>query len=113
MGDIPLFPHVNSLYYIYHKAAIYNLTTLCLNGTLPCVDSMDVTMGDISLCPSKRGWNITGVVLCLRQWIQYQLILFRNDSDIFSGNPKLGTVSSFWVRKAYWQNSVACPLMSD
>ena len=31
MGDIP----------------IYNLTTLCLNGTLPCVDFMDVIMGDI------------------------------------------------------------------
>ena len=26
---------------------IYNLTTLCLNGTLPCVDFMDVIMGDI------------------------------------------------------------------
>ena len=24
----------------------YNLTTLCLNGTLPCVDFMDVIMGD-------------------------------------------------------------------
>ena len=23
------------------------ITTLCLNGTLPCVDFMDVTMGDI------------------------------------------------------------------
>ena len=34
-------------YYIYHKAAIYNLTTLCLNGTLPCVDFMDVIMGDM------------------------------------------------------------------
>ena len=26
---------------------VYNLTTLCLNGTLPCVDFMDVIMGDI------------------------------------------------------------------
>ena len=51
MGDIPLFPHVNSLYYIYHKAVIYNLTTLCLNGTLPWVDFMDVIMGDIPLFP--------------------------------------------------------------
>ena len=31
MGDIPL----------------YNLTTLCLNGTPPCVDFIDVIMGDI------------------------------------------------------------------
>ena len=23
------------------------ITTLCLNGTLPCVDFMDVTMGDL------------------------------------------------------------------
>ena len=29
------------------KAAIFNITTLCLNGTLPCVDFMDVIMGDI------------------------------------------------------------------
>ena len=28
---------------------IYNLTTLCLNGTLPCVDFMDVIMGDIPI----------------------------------------------------------------
>ena len=28
----------------YH---IYNLTTLYLNGSLPCVDFMDVIMGDI------------------------------------------------------------------
>ena len=28
------------IYHIYHKAGIYNLTTLvlCLNGTLSCVD---------------------------------------------------------------------------
>ena len=29
------------------KAAIYNLTTLCLNGTLSCVDFVYVIMGDI------------------------------------------------------------------
>ena len=40
-------PCQHCLYYIYHKAAIYNLTTLCLNGTLSCVDFMDVIMGDI------------------------------------------------------------------
>ena len=28
---------------------IHNLTTLCLNGTLPCVDFMDVIMGDIPI----------------------------------------------------------------
>ena len=32
-------------------AAVYNLTTLCLSGTLSCVDSMDVIMGDIPLLP--------------------------------------------------------------
>ena len=51
MGDIPLFPHVNTAYTIFTINAIYNLTTLCLNGTLPCVDFMDVTMGDIPLFP--------------------------------------------------------------
>ena len=35
----------------YHKAAIYYLTTLCLNGTLACVDFMDVIMGNIPLFP--------------------------------------------------------------
>ena len=51
MGHIPLFPHVNTAYTIYLAVAfaIYNLTTLCLNGTLPCVDFMDVIMGDIDL----------------------------------------------------------------
>ena len=32
---------------IMRDIPIYNLTTLCLNGTLPCVDFMDVTMGDL------------------------------------------------------------------
>ena len=36
---------------------IYNLTTVCLNGTLPCVDFMDVIMGDIPI------YNLTA--LCL------------------------------------------------
>ena len=27
----------------------YNLTTRCLNGTLSCVDFMDVIMGDIPI----------------------------------------------------------------
>ena len=45
LGVFPLF----TLHHIFHKAAIYNLTTLCLNGTLPCVHFMDVTMGDIPL----------------------------------------------------------------
>ena len=35
------------LNYIEHKAAIYISATLCLNGTLPCVDFMDVILGDI------------------------------------------------------------------
>ena len=29
------------------SGALYNLTTLCLNGTLSCVDFMDVIMEDI------------------------------------------------------------------
>ena len=33
---------------VLYLAATYILTTLCLNGTLPCVDFMDVTMGDIA-----------------------------------------------------------------
>ena len=40
-----------------HKAATCNLTTLCLNGTLSCVDFMDVIMGDIPI------YNLT--TLCL------------------------------------------------
>ena len=44
MGDIP----------------IYNLTILCVNGTLPCVDFMDVIMGDIIL------WRIGSIpIVCL------------------------------------------------
>ena len=31
---------------------IYNLTTLCLNGTLSCVDFVDVIMGDIPIYPN-------------------------------------------------------------
>ena len=38
---------INTAYTIFNNAVIYNLTTLCLNGTLPCVDFMDVIMGDI------------------------------------------------------------------
>ena len=30
-------------------ADIPYITTLCLNGTLPCVDFMDVIMGDIPI----------------------------------------------------------------
>ena len=48
--------HVNTASTIFsinkdlcRKAATYNLTTLCLNGTLSCVDFMDVIMGDIPL----------------------------------------------------------------
>ena len=37
----PPIPH------LAYKAAIYNLTTLCLNKTLSCVDFMDVIMRDI------------------------------------------------------------------
>ena len=33
---------------------IYNLTTLCLNGTLSCVDFMDVAMGYITFVERVR-----------------------------------------------------------
>ena len=43
-----LFPHVNTAYIIFIiKLLLYNLTTLCLNGTLPCVYFIDVIIGDI------------------------------------------------------------------
>ena len=44
-----LLPHVNtaSTRPIFSVKLLNNQTTLCLNGTLPCVDFMDVTMGDI------------------------------------------------------------------
>ena len=32
---------------LYLARSCYNLTTLCLNGTLPCVFFVDVTLGDI------------------------------------------------------------------
>ena len=38
-----LSPHVNIAYTVFeHNTAIYNLTTLCLNGTRPCVGFKDV-----------------------------------------------------------------------
>ena len=46
MGDIPLFPHVNTTYIIFSIKLLS--TILCLNGTLSCVDFMDVITGDIS-----------------------------------------------------------------
>ena len=42
-------PHVNTAYTIFSTKLLYNLTTLCLNGTLPCVDFRDVIMGDLLL----------------------------------------------------------------
>ena len=42
MGDIPLFPYVNSTDTIFSIKLLYNLTTLCLNGTIPWVDLMDI-----------------------------------------------------------------------
>ena len=58
MGDIPIYnlttlclngslSYVDFMDVIMGDIPIYNLTTLCLNGTLPCVDFMDVTMGDL------------------------------------------------------------------
>ena len=45
MGDITLFPHVNTTYTIFSIKVLYIISPHCLNGTLPCVDFMDVTMG--------------------------------------------------------------------
>ena len=39
-------PHVNTTYTVF-SIKLYNLTILCLNGTLPCVDFMEVIVGDI------------------------------------------------------------------
>ena len=38
------------------------MTTLCLNGTLPCVDFMDVTMGDI---PYMTTLCLNGTLPCV------------------------------------------------
>ena len=43
---IGALPHVNTADTI---CAIYNIATLCLNGTLSCVDFMAVIMGDIPI----------------------------------------------------------------
>ena len=41
-----VIPHVNTIHlYILITKLLYNLTTLCLNGTLPCVDFMDIYNG--------------------------------------------------------------------
>ena len=50
-------PCVDFMDVIMGDIPIYNLTTLCLNGTLPCADFMDVIMGDIPI------YNLT--TLCL------------------------------------------------
>ena len=47
MGD-RVFPHVTTAYTtIVSIRLLYNPTTPSLNGTLPCVDFIDVIMGDI------------------------------------------------------------------
>ena len=53
-----LFPHVNTAYTIFSiKLVLVNLSELCLNGTLSCVDLMDVIMGD-SLYVFFLSWEI-------------------------------------------------------
>ena len=44
------------------EGRLQNLTTLCLNGTVPCVDFMDVTMGDI---PYITTLCLNGTVPCV------------------------------------------------
>ena len=46
-----LFSYSPMLTRVYYLAYLYNLSTLCLNGTLSCVNFMDVTMGDIPVIP--------------------------------------------------------------
>ena len=59
-----LVPHVNtaSTRPIFSVKLLNNQTTLCLNGTLPCVDFMDVTMGDI---PYITTLCLTGTLPCV------------------------------------------------
>ena len=50
---------------IYRGAIYNNSATLCLSGTLPCVDFMYVTMGDLPLSEGfkragGRGASLTG-----------------------------------------------------
>ena len=33
---------------LFSLKVLYNVATLCLSGTLSCVDFMDVTMGNVS-----------------------------------------------------------------
>ena len=49
-----VIPHIYTAVYIQDIADIYNVTTLCLNWTLPCVDFMDVIMGDIPVTLGKE-----------------------------------------------------------
>ena len=57
-SSIVTLPCKHRLYYTEHIAAMYNLTTMWLNGTLSCVDFMDVIMGDI---PILSGNTIIGL----------------------------------------------------
>ena len=59
MVRMRLFPYVNIAFTIY--LAIYNLTTLGLNGTLSCVDLMDIIRGDIPTAPTPcKSWCVGG-----------------------------------------------------
>ena len=45
-----VIPHINTIYtYTIFSITLLHITTLCLNLTLPCVDLVDVIMGDILL----------------------------------------------------------------
>ena len=60
----PLFPHVNTARTIFrHEAAIYNLTTLCLNGAPVGVDFVDITMGEIPVIFQKYPFNAWNYVI--------------------------------------------------
>ena len=47
MGDSPMLTPPILITIVSIKLLHVYLATLCLNGTPPCVDFMDVTMGDI------------------------------------------------------------------
>ena len=50
-----LTPPIFSINMLYITGLFINLATLCLNGTLSCVDLVDVIMGDIPPLQARLG----------------------------------------------------------
>ena len=74
-SSIVTLPCKHRIYYTEHIAAMYNL---CLNGTLSCVDFMDVIMGNI---PILSGNTIIGLHRCdlLQNMFKPELCLIAGD----------------------------------